>query len=212
MENILGERVKMLLHGDPITKAAKEIGLSQSVLSDIIAGKKKAGISSTTLIQLCSYFQVSADYLLGLADNATIEPEVQAVCQYTGLSQEAVEVLHRYQAGQDGGVYDVVYDPEEAQQTGRAYLQTISGILSHPDSRDIWKNAARASEIARHERNTRQEALDDVLNLYELDEVSETISKKLNSYLLTKNHAIAFHRQEAANILKRLLEDLEGSN
>lgn len=94
MENILGDRVKFLLHGKPVTKAAEEIGITQSVLSDIIRGKKKAGISSSTLVQLCSYFHVSADYLLGLSDNAAVDPEIQAVCKYTGLRDKAVEVLH----------------------------------------------------------------------------------------------------------------------
>ena len=209
MGSTLGERVRKLLRGVPITKAAKEIGLSQSVLSDIIADKKKAGISATTLVQLCSYFQVSADYLLDLSDTPSVEPDVQAACKYTGLSQEAVEVLHRCQTGQDGGAYITVYDTEEAKETGRDYLTIISALLVHNESRNIWKSAALSIKVDKQQGDPRKEALDALLAKHGLEGVQEFTSA-LDGYILRKSNAAKFYRQDAADSLKKIVEELGG--
>lgn len=205
MSDILGSRVKLLLCGTPVTKAAKEIGVSQSVLSDIINGNKKAGIGSSTLVKLCSYFGVSSDYLLGLSDNATVEPEVQAVCKYTGLTQEAVETLHVYATGE--GMYKIIFDLEEAQKEGAAYLRVISGLLSCTDSRDVWKNAARSVSIDREQEDGGKEHLEQLSNEFGFETVQKVIIG-LEGYLLRKENAATFYRQAAADNLKRIIEKL----
>lgn len=207
MESIMGERIRKLLQGNPITKAAKEMEITQSLLSDIINGKKKQGISSSTLRTMCTYFNVSADYLLGLTDNATVDPELQAVCKYTGLSQAAAEILHGYVTGL--GVYKEVFDLDEAKHTGADYLQVISSLIDNPDSKNIWRQAALSIKIDRQKSDPRKEKLDMLLEKYGLETITH-ITSSLDDFILSKDNAAKFFRQDAADTLKKILETLGG--
>ncbi|MEM5780919.1 MAG: helix-turn-helix transcriptional regulator, partial [Lawsonibacter sp.] len=62
-------RLKQLREDLDLTQAevAEAIGTSQSYYSKQEAGKKP--IPMEQLIKLCNYFQVSADYILGLPTN-----------------------------------------------------------------------------------------------------------------------------------------------
>lgn len=63
------ERIQYLIDitQKPVSTIAKESGLKNSVISDLLAGRAKAP-SADTLIKLSRYFNVSADYLLCLTD------------------------------------------------------------------------------------------------------------------------------------------------
>lgn len=45
------------------------------------------------LTLFAKYFKVSTDYLLGISDIQSNDTDMQAVCAYTGLSEEAVKIL-----------------------------------------------------------------------------------------------------------------------
>ena len=55
------------------------------------------GVTVPDAVSICDiarYFGVTTDYLLGLTDVKTIETNVRAVAEYTGLSEGAVKELH----------------------------------------------------------------------------------------------------------------------
>lgn len=86
-----------------IKSLRENAGLSQGELGDIL-GCSRGSISFYEQMQrvpdieilknICRYFDVSADYLLGLSEVKSVDTDVQAICEYTGLSEEAVEWLH----------------------------------------------------------------------------------------------------------------------
>lgn len=64
----------------------------RSKIADIERGKSTPTIEDIKV--LSAYFCVSADYLLGISKAATNNKDKQFVCDYVGLSLEAVEDLH----------------------------------------------------------------------------------------------------------------------
>ena len=64
--NELHNKITLLCREAGITtyKLCKEIGIRESVISDLKTGRKK-GLSSETLSKIAEYFNVSVDYLLG---------------------------------------------------------------------------------------------------------------------------------------------------
>lgn len=73
---------------------AKAIGVSRQALGKWANGETVPDILD--LKKLAKYFNISADYLLGLTNNKTNDITVKAICEYTGLSDEAVESLADY--------------------------------------------------------------------------------------------------------------------
>ena len=63
---------------------------------------------------MARYFEVPVDYLLGLSNaKSTNEPELKAICDYTGLSEEAVKILHEQINNNSclenhNGIFDIV--------------------------------------------------------------------------------------------------------
>lgn len=68
MTNKFAERLNNLLYENNITKyrLAKETGISKSVITDYCSGKVQP--TADVIITVARYFDVSADYLLGLSD------------------------------------------------------------------------------------------------------------------------------------------------
>ena len=56
-----------------------------------------ASATSSNLIDIAEKCNVSVDYLLGLSEVSARDIELKAVCDYTGLSENAVQVLHNNQ-------------------------------------------------------------------------------------------------------------------
>lgn len=48
------------------------------------------------IVKIARYYGVSTDYLLGLSNVKSTDTELKGVCEYTGLSEKAVNVLKRF--------------------------------------------------------------------------------------------------------------------
>ena len=77
--------------GKSLNSIAKETGISAGSLS---AYTNQSGDGAPRACTLAKYFDVSADYMLGLSAAPTRNSDVAAVVDYTGLSPKAVNILH----------------------------------------------------------------------------------------------------------------------
>lgn len=50
-------------------------------------------IKDDDIVMLCDFFDVSADYLLGLADTRKTVGDLAVTAKYTGLSEDALEAI-----------------------------------------------------------------------------------------------------------------------
>ena len=93
VENIVDlQRLKDLIDKKKSRQAiADKIGCDVSLITRHYNAQKAVPI--TFLKKYAEYFNVSADYLLGLTDAPTNDKDLRFVCDYTGLSEEAVESI-----------------------------------------------------------------------------------------------------------------------
>ena len=47
------------------------------------------------LIKIADYYDISVDYLFGITDTKNRNTQIQAICEYTGLSEENVAFLNK---------------------------------------------------------------------------------------------------------------------
>lgn len=80
-------------------EVADKIGVSRQNVGRWLSGDTTPDIN--TLCKIADAYNVSTDYLLGRTPNKTTNPELQAVCEYTGLSERAVNNLRKAQGNFD---------------------------------------------------------------------------------------------------------------
>lgn len=90
----IGIRINELLAIKDIKQKelAQELGVTDNTISYYVSGKRLPKIEH--LIAIADFFDVSVDYFLGRTDVITIDKDAQFVCEYTGLSEGVIEVLH----------------------------------------------------------------------------------------------------------------------
>ena len=76
-----------------IAELARRLNTTDTVIKGFEYGKTKE-YKISHIEKYCDYFGVSADYLLGLNDNETVDENVKMISKYTGLTEESIERLH----------------------------------------------------------------------------------------------------------------------
>lgn len=98
-KNIFPTRLRKLMEDQSITqkKLADAIEMRPQTVSLYTTGQSAPDVN--TLRKMAEFFHVSADYLIGLTDVKKPDTTIQAVCEYTGLSESAIKMLHTIQQG-----------------------------------------------------------------------------------------------------------------
>ena len=101
MENVMGQRINTTLAARDINQkelsklvSAEGVKLSEATLSDIINNVDK-GYSYKIFVEISKQLNVSADYLFGISDVMTSDKDIKAICEYTGLKERSVTLLHQ---------------------------------------------------------------------------------------------------------------------
>lgn len=93
---IFGSRLRDLRNKKDLSQQelSSDLGISKAALSYYENGQRVPDID--ILLKIADYFNVSADYLLGRSEVMNIDPDKQlnVACNYTGLTEKAVETLH----------------------------------------------------------------------------------------------------------------------
>lgn len=88
---MLGNRIRELRGKTPQEVCARELGVSRGAMSYYENGTRNP--DADVISRMCRYFNVSADYLLGLSDVKSTEQDMKIACEVTGLSEDAVTKL-----------------------------------------------------------------------------------------------------------------------
>ena len=76
-----------------LVQQATEMDIPYQTFNKYIKGAAECPIGN--LVKIAKYYSVSTDYLLGLTDSRAIDDLEKAICDYTGLSDEAVKGIGR---------------------------------------------------------------------------------------------------------------------
>lgn len=89
----IGGKLKELRKSEKLTQQAlaDEFNIKQDDISRYENDKQELSLSILKLY--CKRFKVSADFLLGLSSNKTTDETLKGVCDYTGLSDNAVRIV-----------------------------------------------------------------------------------------------------------------------
>lgn len=93
-KSVLAERMTELRKKHNFTQEdiAKYLDCNRATVANYENGKRQPDYN--TLIKLAQKYGVSTDYLLGLTDVTTADRDLKFICDYTGLSEKSVQILH----------------------------------------------------------------------------------------------------------------------
>ena len=89
---------------------ADDLGITRASLEYYEKGKRKPDLEM--IVKIAKNLHVSTDYLLGLTQAATVDKDIQAICDYTGLSSTAISVLTDFLSDNEKGIEDYTYNIE----------------------------------------------------------------------------------------------------
>lgn len=92
-DNIFAQRLRALMKERSVTQdiLAEKAGCSRQAVSQYMDGSSAPNVDK--LLSIADFFNVSADYLLGRTNAETTDKDLRFVCEYTGLSENAVSTL-----------------------------------------------------------------------------------------------------------------------
>lgn len=90
---IIGNRLNTLLANKDIKQKelAQYLEVTDNTISYFVKGKRTP--NTEQIIKISKYFDVSADYLLGLSETPTNNKDEQFICDYTGLNLDSIRNL-----------------------------------------------------------------------------------------------------------------------
>ena len=90
------EKLRQAIEGEYHVDISKSSLLNYEAYGNHSKAKSNAGMKVEYLRIFADFYGVSADYILGIRDEATTDVGAQAACEYTGLSEESVSKLHKH--------------------------------------------------------------------------------------------------------------------
>lgn len=95
---IIGKRITaaLSLKGKKQKELANYLQVKPNVISYFCNSDRIPNIEQ--LKKIAEYLSVSSDYLIGLSENPTIEPDIQTACKVTGLSEKAINTIIKLQS------------------------------------------------------------------------------------------------------------------
>lgn len=159
-------------------------------------------VKADDIENICRKFNVSADWLLGIADenNYTNDETIKLISDYTGLSTEAVRHLHYY---------------AREQKPLQEYLEILGEMLSDAEFYQTMAFLVRAKRIEMKDEEARKlnpDAYDQMQGLFEYVADTAIMSDKnkdgRNGIRLNLRQSVEFYLLQAAECFKKEAEQL----
>ncbi len=183
--SIFATRLRELLESRKITmtELAREIGVTRQAVSQYQDGSTQP--NAETITNIANYFDVSADYLLGLADNPTTDKDLNFVAEYTGLSQQIVSMFN--------GELKTLDKKKElsvflGSKYGKVFLKTIIDFRNSVDEyvRRRGELAASSDEPFILQEQNQSEDNQLLLDILGVSDIEQVAKYEIVGYRMTK--------------------------
>lgn len=158
--------------GRRIRETREKNGVTQQEMADALSVKRETvnqwesesrRIKDKDLCRIAPYLGVTADYLLGLTEIKSRDPQIQNVCDYTGLSEQAVSTLNMVKSGR------CPFD----SHTVELFLETQDGLSVFGHSKRIFDLYIQSSRELAHYSEKIRAAEGDPAGLLKLNNLLE---------------------------------------
>lgn len=129
---IFQDRFRQLQGEMTNTEFADFLGMTRQTVGFYLNGNRIPDIHG--LRKIAEKCNVSADWLIGMSDVKNVDPNIKAICQYTGLKEETILALHEMGKTEGGYLYT------------KAFLDTFIGIENR--TIDVFERNARRAILA----------------------------------------------------------------
>lgn len=96
IKKTIGLRLNTLLAVNNVSQKAlaNELGVLPNVVSYYCNGSRMP--NTEQIIKIARFFNVSTDYILGLSECMTNDTKVKDICDYVGLPDKSIDLLHEF--------------------------------------------------------------------------------------------------------------------
>lgn len=141
---------------------------SEATISNIVNGVDK-GVDYRTIIGISKCLGVSTDYLFGLTKHSVPVDTykgslIRAMCEYTGLTQETVELINKYKGTYMNDFISALYTAEAKDCIG-IFVDKISAIQQFFNEFMDYENIARKLTMNNDYQKLFDYLIDETLNL-----------------------------------------------
>lgn len=150
--------------------------------------KGSRDLKTSQIIIICKFFNVTADYLLGLSDCMSVESDVQAACKVTGIEEKAIMEIKKNKFY--AAAISILASPSTNKSKDKEEESTISLISKYFFTGNDLVHAAIVSELMKRVKAgeypeiSMSEAIrlvKEVYNYYTGEETLELIEKRLKT-------------------------------
>jgi len=176
-DDILNCRLRELMDGrDAKTEdLANAVGIGSSAVRMWYTGYARPDIDKIPAI--CKFYEVSADWLLGLSETQSIDIELRDICKKTGLSEQALFIMMRNSNNLN---HDGVPN-SHASATAAEQLWLINHLIEYEETLNVLADNANLYV------NIKKAADNFELPKYEVNGATEIMKKGLECFGLTFN-------------------------
>ena len=196
-----GERFKdaRIVHNPHGKQTLEEVctatGVSASLIGDLENDDKNRSVGYEKIVILADHYQLPIDYLLERSEIRSLNPIIKEICEYTGLSQEAVERLHED---------SLISDPPGYREFNS---QLITGILKLGDDISFealyaLNQSVQALRIAANAKST-----PDIVKWTMVSNAMNEVEGK-DSYILTAEEAADYYFKKSVHLLTEHISEV----
>lgn len=217
-KEIFPTRLRDLMSREPKTSQltlAEYLGITRQAVSNYMTGQSSPDWK--TLAKIATFFQVSADYLLGLSQTQSTNMTLQAACEYTKLTEETIIAIRNasnFEVNAFATFLDYAVKTTLFFDIGVLLVDCRSTRFCFEDFRKFYEEILQAQKnheysdelidrVSEFESRTAHSALRFGYKMYEIALLFNKIMDNISQFNSTKKH-VEYYAEQFSKIYREM--------